>query len=67
MHRKIEHIAKIGAATVKNETKVRSITGFTTVSANRVLPYNYKPTIRYVAILTSGFFFAYSVLSLHII
>ena len=30
--------------------------GFTTVSANRVSPYNYKPTIQYVANIQSGSF-----------
>ena len=34
--------------------------GFTTVSANRVSPYNYKPTIQYVANIQSGSFFGYN-------
>ena len=35
--------------------------GFTTVSANRVSPHNYKPAIRYVANVQSGWFFGYNV------
>ena len=34
--------------------------GFNTVSANRVSPHNYKPTIRYVAHIQSDSFLAYN-------